>query len=62
MRAVSLVAFDFGTTKMACILDNGEASGKLSLKLLVSPWIALATAVAMLLIESGDYAPLWTRT
>ena len=51
MRAISLVAFDFDITKMACILDDGEASMKLSIKLLVFPGFALGLAVAMLIMR-----------
>ena len=45
MRAISLVAFDFDIIKVACILDDGEASVKLSLKLLVFPGFTLAGIV-----------------
>ena len=48
MRAISLAAFDFDIIKVACVLDDGEASVMLSLKLLVFPGVTLALAVAML--------------
>ena len=51
MRAISLVAFDLDIMQVACILDDGEASMKLSIKLLVFPGFALVLAVAMLIMR-----------
>ena len=54
MRVISVAAFDFDIIKVACILDNGEASVKLSLKLLVFPGFTLALAVAMLILRKWE--------